>query len=316
VVPTFYETSYLTQALAANATILSVESTAGGLFPRDRVIRIDSEIMTVVTAPTSSTVQVTRGSFGTQVVPHASGAIISHATNSLRSQLRLPLGTEDGHDYFFVWESYWTDSFIGAGRFNHKAFQFSSGSRDGDQIWLEPQVSYGRTTQPCMNPSVASFQVRSYNQLGGDANWLLSDGNQLGPGATASPSLGPRANFCVEANRWVRFFLHLRQRANDYDPVDVWVADETRDPIQVVMNSPVSVRPTGGTPNSIAKFWIEFNSSEDDYLRVDGRDLVAYVRNFVALRDVGDPRSLLVRPVPGAAPVSGPAPPTNVRLLK
>jgi hypothetical protein len=118
----------------------------------------------------------------------------------------------------------------------------------------------------------------------------------------------------------VRFFLLLRQRANDYDPVDMWIADERRDPVQVLMNVPVSVRPTGGTPNSIAKFWIEFNSSNDDLFRTDSRDLVAYVRNFVALRDVRDPRSVLVRPVPGSLPAPpgpagpGPSPPTNLRI--
>jgi hypothetical protein len=81
------------------------------------------------------------------------------------------------------------------------------------------------------------------------------------------------------------------------------------------MSAPVSVRPDGGAPNSIAKFWVEFNSSETELFRLDNRDLVSYVRNFVELKDVYDPRSLLVRPTPGAAPAPGPAAPKNVRIL-
>ena len=59
------------------------------------------------------------------------------------------------------------------------------------------------------------------------------------------------------------------------------------------------------------------NTSSDGHYRLDNRNLVSYVRNFVALRDVADPRSLLVRPVPGAqATVSGPAAPRNVRIVQ
>jgi hypothetical protein len=60
---------------------------------------------------------------------------------------------------------------------------------------------------------------------------------------------------------------------------------------------------------------LEFNTSTDTYLRLDERDLVSYVRNFVALRNVSNVASLLVRPVPGAAPLPGPAPPRNVRIV-
>jgi hypothetical protein len=95
----------------------------------------------------------------------------------------------------------------------------------------------------------------------------------------------------------------------------MWVADETTEPLQVLVNVPISVRPTGGTPNSIQKFWVELNSSSDEYLRVDNRDLVVYVRNIVALRDTADVRPLLIRPAPGAQAVPGPAAPRNVRII-
>ncbi len=130
-----------------------------------------------------------------------------------------------------------------------------------------------------------------------------------------SSPLAHEANFCFAPNQWVRFFVNLKQRANDYDYVDMWVADETRDPIQVLMNVPISVRPTGRTPNSIQKFWLEFNTSTDDYLRLDNRPLVAYFRNFVALHDGRSPQ-----PAHSAGAwctgVDGPAAPRNVRIFQ
>jgi len=318
VVPAFYATATLTQGVSAADTTLTLNEAYKPNFPARRVIKVDQEVMTVTAWLTETTVSVTRGTFGSVPAPHSAGATVLHATNSLRNQVRLPLGTEDGHDYFFVWDAYWTDSYVGVGKFNHKAFQFTSGSRDGDAIWLEPDMTYGPDRSTCWDPAihVATFHVRSYQSLGGDANWSLTDGNKLGPGATDENPLGPRGDYCAEPNTWMRFFVHIRQRANDYDYIDMWIADERRDAMQVLANVPLSVRPGGLTPHSIFSFWIEFNSSEDQLLRVDGRDLVSYVRNFVALRDIGDPRSLLVRPVPGAEPLAGPAPPMNIRIVR
>ena len=189
------------------------------------------------------TATVIRGALERHPASHAAGAIVTHATNSLRSQVRVPLGTEDGHDYFFVWDGYWTDSFMGAGKFNQKAFQFSSGGKNGDTIWLEPHVSYGNRERCNTSNFVGAFQVRRYNKLGGNANWSLTNGDMLGP--TSTP---PRTDFCIAPNTWVRFFLSIRQRANDYDLVNVWVADERREAIHYVVDEPVSVRPTGPTP--------------------------------------------------------------------
>ena len=312
-IPAWMADTPLVQGISAGDTTLYLDAYKPS-YPPGRVIRVDNEVMTVAAWLNDSSISVKRGTYSTAPTSHSAGATVMRNTNSLRPQARFPLGTEDGHSYFFTWDGYWTDSFIGAGVFNHKAFQFSSGSQDGDAIFLEPDATYGAKT--CPANSVASFLVRSYNKTGGVANWLLTTGDQLGPSATAQQPLGPRAPFCLQPNQWVRFFLNLRQRANDYDYVDMWVADETRDPVQVLFNVPISVRPSGKTPNSIAKFWIEFNTSEDEYFRLDNRPLVAYVRNFVALRDNDDPRNLLIRPVPGAQAVEGPAAPRNVRIIQ
>jgi len=309
VIPAFYATTKLAAPLSATDTVLTLDAAYKPSFPKNRVIGVGREAMTVTAWLNDTTVSVARGAHGTTPEAHVAGAPLLHATNSLRSQVRVPLETEDGHDYFFVWDSYWTDSFMDAGKFNHKAFQFSSGGKDGDTIWLEPQMAYGTRCAP--ETYVGAFGLRSYNKTGGNPNWSMTDGNFLGPGG-----LGTRGQFCILPNTWTRFFVRIQQRANDYDLVDVWLADETRDAVQVFTNAQVSVRSTGKTPNSIAKFWLEFNSSSDKLLRADRRDLVAYVRNFVALRDLRDPRALLVRPVAGVPTVAGPRAPTNLRILQ
>jgi hypothetical protein len=318
VIPAWFFTTTLTQAISSTDTTLKVAQATRTAFPAGRTIRVEREVMTVVTRVDDYTVSVKRGAFSTPAAAHASGATLERNTNSLRNQVRLPLGTEDNHSYFFTWDGYWTDSYIGAGNFNHKAFQFTSGSSDGNSIFFEPDILYASTKRSCWiaDKHVASFHVRSYQDLGGVANWLLTNGDSLGPSATGKEPISPKADFCFAPNQWVRFFMHLRQRANDYDYVDMWLADETQDPVQVLVNIPISVRPTGKTPNSIKMFWLEYNTSTDSYYRLDNRPLVSYFRNFVALRDTPDPRSFLIRPVPGAEPVSGPAAPRNVRIVQ
>ena len=317
IVPAFEVTTTLTRAVNSSETLLTLADGSKPLFPVDRVFKVDREVMTVVNWVSDTTINVKRGAFSTAPATHAVGAVLSRSTNSAPNQIRLPLGTEDGHSYFFTWDGYWTDSYVGAGKFQHKAFQFSSGSQDGDAIFLEPDAGYGDDQDSCYDPSVhiATFRVRSYNTVGGPANWLLSDGNTTGPGVKNNGPLDRSGLFCMKPNTWNRFFLALRQRQNDYDYIDMWVADETNEPVQVLTNLPISVRPTGSHPNSIQKFWVEFNSSQDMLFRTDGRDLVSYVRNFVALLDPSDTRPLLVRPVPGAQAVSGVAAPRNVRII-
>jgi hypothetical protein len=318
VVPAWSATTQLTQGASATDTTLTLVEAYKPAYGKGRIIRVDNEVMTVESWLNDTQISVTRGTNGTVKSTHTTNAGLWHSTNSLPSQFRFNLGTQDGHDYAFVWDAYWTDSYMGVPQLNHKSFQFTSGGNDGNSIWLQPSLSFSKAKEACWNnaTTVGSFAVRSLQNPGGNANWLLSDGTLLGPGTPLSNPLNKTADFCIEANTWTRFIMRVRQRANDYDPVDMWLADETHDPVQVVMNANVSVMPSGLTPNSIAKFWVEFNSSVDGYLRPDNRDLVAYVRNFVGLIDVRDFDNLLVRPVPGAQPGAGPGAPSNVRIVR
>ena len=89
----------------------------------------------------------------------------------------------------------------------------------------------------------------------------------------------------------------IEQRANDYDLVSLWVADETTGPVQLHDRLPVSVR--NGTIDS---FWLEFNTSTTELGPNRTGDLTAYVRNIVALVDPAEVKSVLVRPVSARTP--------------
>jgi hypothetical protein len=290
------------------------------LMAKNAALKVDNEKM-IITAYTDATktVTVTRGAYGSRAAAHAAGTPLWRSNNSLPNQVRLPLGTSDGHTYLFTWDGFWTDSYIKTGMSAHKTFQFTSG---GDAIWLEARTRFDGGTRAYetaglfdLNDDVSAVDLRSYNYPGGDANWSLTDGDHLGPGVTREQPLEPRTasrTFVIKPNRWTRFWLRINQRSNDYDLIDFWVADEQVGPVKLYERLAVSVR-TNRDPNRIAKFWLEYNASDDKFVRGDERPLVAYFRNFVALQDPQSVESLLVRPndvtsrVPGA--------PRNVRIV-
>ena len=249
---------------------------SSSLLSNSRALQIDGEIMEVVRVSgvglDGNNVPVVRGQFGTKATSHGVGAKVSTSGNSLANQVRLPLGTSDGHTYLFTWDGYWTSSYEQTGLTNHKAFQFTSG---GDVLWLEPQMRFdgGGALGTCEGwdaaSDVAGVEMRGYNQyLNGDPNWSLTSGNDFGPGTTNKEPIGPKTgSFCVDQMRWTRFWVRIEQRANDYDYMDMWVADEARNPVQIYKRIPLSVRPTGTPANSILKFWLEFNTSTTQYIR-------------------------------------------------
>jgi hypothetical protein len=335
VVPAFTSSRALTMPIAASTsgTQHTIELPWAGDFDNGHGIKIDDEIMTVYRrsgSPRSTTVLVTRGQYGTTAAAHRVGAMVEVSTNSLMNQIRLPLGTTDGHVYLFTWDGYWTDSYMGGlGSFEHKAFQFTSLR---DNIWLEVQTRFdggrrdsqprgGVARPPDWNPAihVAGVEMRSYQRANGPANWAASNGDVMGPGTTLQIPINPKVGaFAMKPNTWTRFWVRIHQRANDYDLMDFWVADEDREVVQIYHQIPMSVRSSG----QIEKFWLEFNSSNTAYVRGNLRDLTSYVRNFVALRDPGDVTRLLQRPIAepsraaGAGSSSTPSAPRNLRIIR
>ncbi len=263
-----------------------------------QMVRVDEEIMEMVKGangrpfdPATGVLSVRRGAHDTVPRAHDAGGVVTLSTNSISNTMRLPLGTEDGHTYVFTWDARWTDSYLQSGLTNHKAFNFLSKG-----IWLQADASYSGGAHSSKvggfdpSKSVAAFQTRSMNGPGGPAKWDEAHANYLGPGVDRNQPLPQIATFAIAPNSWTRFWYRLEQRANDYDLVDAWIADETRPPIQILRALPVSVR-----SGRVDTFLIEFNTSMGRF-RGNTRDLVAYVRNVLVLRDPGDTVPLLVKP--------------------
>lgn len=324
--------SKLTQALDATENYLHLATVDGSYTYRE--LKIDGEIVTIPyyipgtkTSPynrTDKTVYVIRGQFGTTPKPHPIGSTAMMSVNSIRNLLYLPLFTSDGHSYLFTWDVYHTDSWLNNGLTNLKTFQFSGPSYpSGNQnvVWFQVNNHFTNSALCTYSPGfnghtdVSTVGARSVNLIGGDADWKLTDGNHIGPGVTTQNPVCPASGqFVVKPNRWTRYWVRVDQRANDYDYLDMWVADESTNATKVLSQVPLSIGTAGTQRNSIHKFWLEFNTSTDGYKRGSERDFVTYVRNFVALRDVTDVDNLLQRPV--STPfVPPPSAPKNLRIV-
>jgi hypothetical protein len=303
VIPTFESNGVLAAAVNQTDTTMRLTAVNSGHQPPHSV-KLDNEIMTITSYdPVGNTITVTRGLFGTTPAPHAAGLILKVSTNTVPTTIRLPIGpTEDGRTYLYTWDAFWTSSYVKSGLTNHKAFQFSNYK---DSVWLEVQTNYDggpNATKPAsfnMVTDVGAPTLRSYLGLGGGADWSVTGGYLLGPGVTSTDPVLPMANptMVIKPNTWVRFWVTLEQRANDYDYVNMWMADENNNAVKIYNQLPVSVRLGPDGVSTLSKFWLEFNTSTDRLTRGDERDLVAYVRNFVILRDPGSITNLLVKPI-------------------
>jgi hypothetical protein len=321
VIPPFAPASYTTLAAPLDATTPQVTMTAwaGSTFLVGRLLRVDDEalLITAVDALTK-TATVQRGVVGTVAVSHAAGAGVFVNVNSLPNQVRVPLGTVPGSVYFATWEARWSDSYLKSGLTNHKAFQFSLAPSAA--IWIEPQAHYGggqgATAIAGFDPSkhIAAVQVRAYpNAISPTA---------LPQGVTSTEPIRPMVgSFTIYPNRWTRFFVRIEHKAEGPSLLDYWVADAETAPVQILKQIPVTIPAAG-----IDKFWLEFNTSTDRFVRGDLRELVAYVRNIAVLRDPGDVTGLLQKPAgsttaqPSPAPTPAPLPtqepsPGSYRLI-
>jgi hypothetical protein len=263
---------------------------------------------------TAYKINVRRGQFGTTASQHAAGDVFKTSINGIEGgqQIRMPIYSTNGHTYLFTWDLYFTDSWLGIERNTaSKSFQLSA---DSDTFFYETKTAYqgglGSATGQCAgwNKSIhaLSINTRVYNNVyNGAASWADSDGNRAGPNVTRTDALSPANNsFCVLPNRWVRIWIRIKQVANDYDTVDMWVADETREPIQIYSGLQISVRPDLKVGERISKWWIEFNDTFAEHALGSinpFRDRVAYLRNFAVLQDPPSDlktEGLLVKPEP------------------
>ena len=107
------------------------------------------------------------------------------------------------------------------------------------------------------------------------------------------------------------------------DHVSMYMADEDRNPVMLYNRLPMHLpidHATESRRGSMGSFWLEYNTSTSALTRNDQRDLIAYARNFVVLRNPTDLPTLLIRPSGGVPPpYTGPAPldaPRNLRIMK
>lgn len=280
-----YAQCVLSAAVGATDTTLPL-TLVNGTLNGGRQIRIDNEVMTIASYDTTTnTIAVSRGQFGTTPASHAASAPVQVSNDGLLNTVRLPLGTtSDGHSYLFIWDVYYTNSFLNTGLLNHKSWQISAGSDKRD--FLELQTTY------------QGGMSRSWFPLGWDPNvdiagaFLRAYGT-LGPGITRNDPVQPWVtSYALKPGMWTRYFLRIDQVANAPENITFWIADEQTDPTMVY--SPTTTQ-VGLLDPSMSKFWIEWNTSNYTWSRGDLRDLVAYIRDFALLVDQ-DPTALLVRP--------------------
>jgi hypothetical protein len=275
----------------------------GGLMTTGRALQIGTEVVTVQRTSgvsiTGGLVGVLRAQHGTTASAHVAGERALGSVNSLRlvDTVQLPLGTADGHTYLMTWDALYTESLIAnrTGLDNYKTFRLEPAWLQVDTRFSGQSGSFSATAGFDKTQHVGVVGMRSANGMGGVADWSLTTGNQAGPGIT-TPNLAPQiASFILKPNVWVRYWILIEQRANDYDYMTFWAADATRDAVKLFDRVPLSLPKTGSVVNSISKFLVEFNTSESKVLPGRG-DFVAYVRNVIALRDPQDVPALLVRP--------------------
>lgn len=193
-------------------------------------------------------------------------------------------------------------------RNGYKSFQLAAYGRN-PRIWFEPRHRFFG-----QDGHLSYIDVRSYGGpdpsngtvLGGTGVEFRNAGGGL-LRRYGSDSLGPMVNeFAVARRTWTRFFVRVQFDAGDpFATVSFWVADETRDPVPILLDRRIlNVAPgTQADPQGILdSFWVEFNHSQG---RVGG-EIIGYVRNIVVLKDVPDVNRWLRRP--GGSPTTAALP--------
>ena len=94
----------------------------------------------------------------------------------------------------------------------------------------------------------------------------------------------------VKAETWTRYWVLIEQRADDWDLMSLWVADENNDAVKIIDRLQFAVKGT------LHAFWLEYNTSSKGKGAALG-ERVGYARNVAMLRNVKDVESLMQRPV-------------------
>ena len=238
---------------------------------------------------------------------------------SLRNQLRLPMSTADGTTTLVTWDAWFGAEFRyeTTGISTYKTFQFTSPG--SEKKWFGVRTRFKQTEEKQARRIAqggasngapgdekpqpgggARPRLRQRNLAkgvagGGDGPIGMVDtrgsaARPHGPNVTKATPLAPQVgSFAIRPETWTRYWVLIDQRANDFDLVSVWVADENHDPVQIIDGLQFTVR------ESVGSFWFEYNTS--DKLKTGLPERVGYVRNVAILRNAKDVASLLQRPL-------------------
>lgn len=223
----------------------------------------------------------------------AAKIVIPADGNNLRTQVWLPINHRARTPLLVTWEAWFGKEFdFGySGIPTYKAFQIGS---PNDNIYTEVQTRFAMAKE--IDGAVAMTAIRQYAS------------EQQGPNVAYGPSLngrnyggnviGPMVNeFPVAPETWTRYWV-LFVPDDEWYRLSLWVADETRDPVQVYDG--LQVRPqVGPRPITVSMdgawgiFRLEYNTSTSEV--ATRGELVSYARNVVMLQ-TSDVSSLLVKP--------------------
>lgn len=236
----------------------------------------------------------------------AAKVVVPAGEPSLRATVRLPVGTADGTTTLVTWDAWFGSEFRfeESGIGNYKNFQFTSPKR----IWFEVKTRFSAAappdsrraararraskgeaadkqgTAPPPKPSAPGTSGERPDIGVVDARAYLT----VGPNVTNKGSLSSKAaTFTIRAETWTRYWVLIEQRANDWDLVSMWVADENQGPAHLIDRRQLNVN------GSVDEFWLQYNTSSG---RRDVGERIGYARNVVMLRNVMDVPVLLQRP--------------------
>ncbi len=239
----------------------------------------------------------------------AAKVVVPAGEPSLRTTVRLPIGTSDGTTTLVTWDAWFGSEFRfeETGINNYKNFQFASPAK---RIWFEVKTRFSAVAEPNSRRATSARRAGK-GEVGKkqetaptpmpsppgksgerpdigvvDARAYL----RVGPNVTNKGSLSPKAGtFTIRAETWTRYWVLIEQRANDWDLVSLWVADANHDPTQIIDRRQLNVN------GSVDEFWLQYNTSTR---RTDGLgQRVGYARNVVMLRNSTDVSTLLRRPL-------------------
>jgi hypothetical protein len=244
------------------------------------------------------------------VIPTVSaGQPVPGGVNSMPNQVRLPMGTEDGHSYLITWDvwygkdlSYSRNNAGSASVSGLKAFQFDSPRSPGGRpaIWFEIDAQLDRVPA-----EMGAVRARYYATTTTPSGPNVTDGSVPELMPLHGPYIEP--NFVVQADTWTRYWVRIEQRANDYELVSLWAADETHDATLILDRCQFTV------VDGVQKFWIELNTSTEGLFDTATKTMIPiggvatptvrpsqriFLRNVVMLRDTPDVTQLMQRPMP------------------